>query len=569
MWNANAKLLKNNGDNTFTAEQGDTFEKLIQASAVFIDYDNDGDLDLITMGRIQDGANTANVYENTGAENGYVFVKNEALSNHVKSYAVNTGSGNSVGRLIQAVDYDHDGWVDLLVSGDANYNVYDWDPGANSGSGGWGWLWGHTCLFKNENGIFAHKDNLVVDGENHINFAYTRKGSIHVGDVNSDGYADFLAQGWNDQQGWIARLYINNQDGTFTVSPYSSQLQGSEEYESIFADLNNDGYDDIVEIARAVANIHVNDQQGGFTKRELSETGLIMSWGASITAGDINNNGWIDLLVSGINGDEGDLGLTKIFYNNGDLTFSAIDVPDIMRARSGAVALVDINNDGNLDYANTGYKDGWNTAFAINTLAKGSIASNIAPSVPSALEVTYANGKYSLSWTAATDTETPVAALRYNVYTHKIGADTTFVYAPVDTLTNKLKIGGDIVPLIHSTSFELNLPEAAYSFGVQAVDQADVTGAFVNYVYIPIITDIQLAALNDRVNVISNKGLIEIRNTASSGVQYAILSVNGQTLKSGSISAGTQFTSNRLNPGVYLVKLTQEGNSYIQKVVVF
>ncbi|KAA6303579.1 MAG: hypothetical protein EZS26_000130 [Candidatus Ordinivivax streblomastigis] len=479
-----ANLFVNNGDNTFTKVENEAFKPLRQAGAVFIDYDNDGDLDLVTMGLgLGDDSKESHkaiAYKNTGATGNYVYVKDDEQSGKIGGYGVHASSGNSAGRIIQAVDYDNDGWMDLLISGDGNYNVYEWNPTEKDGAGDWGWLNSFTAILRNEGGLFNIKHDLVVNGEGRKNFDYTRKGSVNVGDVNHDGYADFLSQGYSDytQGGWIARLYINNQDGAFTQSDYSSNLNGNEEYETIFADINADGYDDLVEISRAVANIHINNQAGGFTKYE--ESGLIKSVGSQLTAGDINNDGLLDIVVTGMNGEgeNSDLGATKIFYNNGDLTFTVAEVPQEMRARSGGASFVDINNDRNLDYSNTGYSDGWNSAIALNILGE-EITTNAAPTAPTELSIAaYAEGKYTLSWTAATDAETATAALRYNVYAKNLDTDAEYSYAPVDVATGRLNVGGEIVPLIHGTSFDWKLPQGNYSFAVQAIDQADAASLF-------------------------------------------------------------------------------------------
>ena len=476
------QLWKNNGDNTFSREQADVFQALRRASAVFIDYDNDGDLDLITTGNA--GSNKILVYKNTGSENGYAFEIDADRTSELNDRAnVNLGDGNSVGRILNAVDYNNDGWMDLIIAGNTNYNTYGWNPiGGEDGNGGWGWLDGITLIAKNNKGSFETTSNVVREGDQMKDLIYFRKGSIHVGDVNGDGYSDILVQGWNDYGlWWSARLYINNQDGTFSVSPYSSQLNSNEVYETIFADINSDGFDDLVEISKAVANVHISDGQGGFTKIDINTNGLIRVVGASITAGDINNDGWIDLLVSGMDGEDNaehagprELGETKIFYNNGDSTFTAANVLDNMRARTGSVALVDVNNDGNLDFSNLGWG---RTVVALNKLGEG-ISANTAPTAPTGLTATYADGKYSLNWSASSDAQTPTAAIRYNVYAKNKESGSIYVYAPVDIATGRLKIGGQIVPLIHGTSFEWNLPEADYEFGVQAIDQADAASAF-------------------------------------------------------------------------------------------
>jgi hypothetical protein len=467
-----ASLFKNNGDGTFTQVDNLGIEGLSTSSAIFIDYDNDGDLDLIVSGKTNGGNVVTYVYDNAGASGNYAFSKNDARS--AELVGVFSDHTDNSSRMLAAVDYDNDGWTDLLMCGGSGY----YDPSISD------WRWRFTGVFKNVNGTFERKVDLVANGNNRSDFIHTAKGSIHVGDVNGDGYADFITQGWRDKPegGWGAYLWINNQDGTFSLSPYSSNLRGDELYETVILDVNGDGFGDLIEISKAVANIFISDGTGNnFTKYEDTATGLIMALGPSISAGDINNDGFIDLAVSGMPGNDGLFThSSKLFYNNGDGTFTAMEVPETMQARSGSIALVDINGDNNLDYSVFGYGNGWTSTFAVNTLGDGDLPTNTPPSKPSSLNVVFNDGKFLLSWPAATDAETNTAALRYNVYA-KNEDNQIFAYAPVDVTTGKLKIGGDIVPLIHQTSFEWNLPEGNYTFGVQTVDQSDATSLFTLY----------------------------------------------------------------------------------------
>ena len=551
-------LFKNNGDGTFTKIQDGTFTGLSKSSAVFVDYDNDGDLDLIITGKTDANEETLLVYENSGEAGGYAFVHNAARSAEIKG--VFSGDNDSAGRLISVVDYDNDGWVDLLICG-ATDNNYDWIT--ETEPEGWGWRWRFTAVYKNNNGSFQRKTDIVDGGD----FVHATKGSIHVGDVNGDGYADFLAQGYSDfGLAWNAKLYINNQDGTFSISPYSSELNGNEVYESVLVDVNGDGYADIVEMSRAVGNVHISDGLGSFTK--YSATGLMNGYGVSITAGDINNDGFMDIVVAGQPGNDGLLtNSTKIFYNNGDNTFNAVDVAANMQARSGSVALVDIDGDGNLDYANFGYGQGWTTVFAKNTLAEGVIAGNTAPTLPANFAVQYQEGKFIFSWDVSTDDITPASAIRYNVYAKNEDTEMIYAYAPVDITTGKLKVGGDIIPLIHKNSCELNLAVANYTFGVQAVDQADMASAFATVAYLDNTTNNPFVLSG--VDVKSKHRSILIENRNSSDVKVSIITLSGKIVANGSCVSGESFKSSELNRGVYLVKISQNDNVSVKKTVVF
>lgn len=553
-----ANLFKNNGDGTFTEVQSGFFTGLSQSSAVFIDYDNDGNLDLVTVGfgTSKDADRRVYVYRNTGATGSYLFEVDATQT--AQLIGTCAGTNDAVGRLINAFDYNNDGWIDLVIMG-----YFQQETGIDEQQYGY--------LYKNVNGSFVKQEN-IIDGEN---FPTAAKGSVHIGDVNNDGYQDILMQG----AGWVyapqagnwdwqgAYLYINNQDGTFSLSSYSPNLAARDNFESILADVNDDGNVDIVEINWGEANIHFGNGDGTFTKSVADVTGLLTAWGTSITTGDINNDGLTDILVSGMGGDAYPLtNSTKIFYNNGDDTFTPADVSGNMQARSGSVALVDIDGDGNLDYSAFGYGQDWATVFAKNTLNTG-ITANTAPTVPTNFAVSYSGGKFSFSWTASTDDFTPAAALRYNIYAKDETTGKIYAYAPVDITSGKLKIGGSIVPLIAQTSFELTLPDGTYTFGVQAVDQSDAASVFVTFSYPYNPSNINENLLEE-VKVISNNQSLTILNPVSSDVDYTVLSANGKVIEQGICKSGETYRSVDLNTGIYFVKLVQNGVVSTKKVVV-
>ena len=144
--------------------------------------------------------------------------------------------------------------------------------------------------------------------------------------------------------------------------------------DAALVDVNGDGYSDIVEVNETSATLYLNDKSGNFIK--VKGAGLINGKCVQATAGDINNDGFMDLIVTG----EGIV--TRVFYNYGDNTFALGGVPSEITERCGAINLVDINGDGTLDVASFGWQNDWKNAYAFNDLSKSHIQANAAPATP-------------------------------------------------------------------------------------------------------------------------------------------------------------------------------------------
>ncbi|MCL1932447.1 MAG: T9SS type A sorting domain-containing protein [Candidatus Azobacteroides sp.] len=536
------------------------FTPLNWGSAEFIDYNNDGYLDIVTSGSDAGGKPQIIVYKNLGNDKFEADPDRSAdlqMPTSSGTSSVSSGDASADGRTIQAVDFDHDGWTDLVICGQNSdqSNV--------------------AHIFKNMGGSFKMQTDLVVlPNGSRGDIFQAGQGSVHVGDVNKDGYADLIVQGGDDYYDYAGYLYINNGDFTFTQSDV--QLSGSVESETVFADINGDGYSDIIEIAPdPYFNVYMNKGTDpvSFDMKAGTDIGLTAGGNQlSITAGDVNNDGFMDICVTIQDVAGGSKSPGGIRYNNGDNIFRLAGFENIARNRMGTCNLVDIDNDGNLDYATFGTGGTGNkSTVCLNTLEgtnRGetpatppadptpyvNIPPNKAPATPANFKISYSGGKYLLTWDAASDDITPVSALRYNVYAKDNKSGMIYAYAPADIDNGKLKIGGAIVPLITPTSFEWNLPEGDYMFGVSTVDQADVAGKFTTGV----ATATGIAALTkSAVHVFANNGTIFIENAMPTSTSYTILNVNGQIVAAGVCAANAKQSVTGLAKGVYIVKTTE------------
>ena len=79
--------------------------------------------------------------------------------------------------------------------------------------------------------------------------------------------------------------------------------------------------------------------------------------GGTLAVGDFNRDGLMDIAVSGWNDDFGN-DCIKVYKNNGDLTFTEVASDSFAKSKAGvekgAIEFLDINNDGYLDLLVTG-----------------------------------------------------------------------------------------------------------------------------------------------------------------------------------------------------------------------
>lgn len=465
-------LYTNDGTGKYNVTEPDFCEKLFGCAAVWMDYNNDGNLDLIITGSLDESSTGAAAYviKNSGAPD-YTF--EEDMENYLEGCWPENKENTLL--TIAQLDFDHDGWMDILVNGQASG---DWEEGYDGGR--------MVALYRNNKGIFE-----LAHG--HDTFHQMNGSSVWAGDANNDGYMDILISGYYDNAlgegvgGSISEMYINDKKGGFTLTAVPA-LVGHQQGVTAFIDFNNDGNQDIFEGGRdvnngwaAYANVLLGKGDGTFEMVEV--TNLAGGAAAAFAFGDLNNDGNVDIAYNG-------WPTQAVAYGNGDGTFTEVvmsddPVLDLARARGGYLNFVDFDGDNTLDFYNYGYRDGgdgnilfssWPNYQVLNKGAEG-MAANEAPSTPKNVKVEKTANGYKLTWEAATDDHTVAAAMRYNVYVSD--GKTTGMIALADKATGKLRVAGGTLPtLVTGTSYEFVVPEGDYTFAVQAIDQSNVPSAF-------------------------------------------------------------------------------------------
>ncbi len=427
-----AKILRNNGDNTFTNINAG-LTGVANGAVAWGDYNNDGFLDALVTGRNAANVPRTSLYANSGT--GSFSALNFGLTD-VSDSAVAWG------------DADNDGDLDLLLTGRDASNARI------------------TKLYGND----GHSNFTVIN----VGLPGISDSAVAWGDADNDGDLDILLSGVDATNARIARVYRNNGNTTFT--DINAGLTGVVDGSIAWGDADNDGDLDILLTGQdsafaPVAKVYANNGGGLFMDLNAGLTAVSFS---SAAWGDADNDGDLDILLAG--SDASFTRTTKLFRNNGNNTFTDLNAP-LTGVDSGTVAWGDIDNDGDLDILLSGADASFN--FRAKAYLNNAEAVNSAPLIPTGLTTTIASAtSLTFSWTAPSDAQTPTAGLSYNlrVGTTPGGSDVFTTMSKSATGRRRLPDAGPIQGTSHTLK---NLtPGTTYYWSVQAVDTALVGGAF-------------------------------------------------------------------------------------------
>ena len=283
---------------------------IMNSVTAFGDADGDGDLDLYLSG-----------VDASDALAGGLYLYNEG------SYTLSATAALPLVSLGSArwSDVDGDADLDILIMG---YDVNDT---------------GLMDIYINDgNGVFTALGAGLPP-------AYM--GEAVFTDFNNDGFIDVAITAM-ETVGWtfITKIFKNNGDTTFTEVA-GLGLPGMNFGRIKFADYNNDGFQDFVlnglndVTYEYYTEIWTNNGDETFTESDIE---IRNGWLGDTEWGDYDEDGYMDLVVSGTGGDSGMERMTLIYRNNGDGTFTDINA-NLMGVSHSSLEWGDFNNDGNLD----------------------------------------------------------------------------------------------------------------------------------------------------------------------------------------------------------------------------
>jgi hypothetical protein len=322
--------------------------EVVGAGVAFIDYDNDGWMDLFVLnGTRLEG-------DLPGITNRLYKNNRDGTFTNVTAKAGLTRAGWASG--VTVADYDNDGLDDLFVT-----------------------YYGHNVLYHNNgNGTFSDVTRRAGLWQDAVRYG---SGCTWV-DYNRDGHLDLLVAnylsttldklpkpGQNPDCTWkgvavncgprglppgFVQLFHNNGDGTFTeVSKQSgvAAVSGSYPMTCVAADYDNDGWPDIYVACDSTPSWLFRNQHDGTFREEglergvaLSEDGLEQA-GMGAAVGDIDLDGNLDIFKTNFADDT-----NVLYHNDGKGNFDDITIHSGLGVETRYVGwgagIVDLDNDG-------------------------------------------------------------------------------------------------------------------------------------------------------------------------------------------------------------------------------
>jgi hypothetical protein len=303
-------LFHNNGNGTFTdvtQKAGLLGPKEFSTSAAWVDYDKDGHLDLVVGNYVQWTQETDLYCTLDGKSKSYctpesykgtpVRLWHNRGNGTFEDVTQKAGLGEPTSKTlgVAVLDYDNDGWPDLLFSNDTQPNK----------------------LYRNNgNGTFTEK--AVVAGVAFSEDGVARAGmGVDAGDYDHSGHPSLLITNFANQ---MLSLYHNEGNGLFVDEAPRSEIGRASlltlGFGCFFFDYDLDGWPDVLvanghidaDIQRVQANVkyamppHLFRNIGNGKFAEVTKTlgaGFAAPRvGRGVAYADINNDGRLDVLIS-------------------------------------------------------------------------------------------------------------------------------------------------------------------------------------------------------------------------------------------------------------------------------
>ncbi len=271
------------------------------------DYDGDGDIDIYV----------GNYDPITSSYKHYLFKNDMAMFKDVSEEIGISHSGKESSAIF--ADYDNDGFLDLYVVKENGDILY------------------HNV----EKGVFKE-----VTDDAEIGSKIGGSKALFF-DLDHDGDLDLFEARSNSNL-----VFRNNGDGTFLEQANKMGLTGGEtnSRDAAYGDFDDDGDIDILVVNDNASSILYSNQRQGVFKNITEKSGLKNIIGSSaVTVGDYNNDGFLDLFITTLNGEN-----SELYHNLGNGSFEPLKnskemFASLMGIKAFDAKFFDFDNDGFLD----------------------------------------------------------------------------------------------------------------------------------------------------------------------------------------------------------------------------
>lgn len=567
------------------------------ADIVAADIDNDGDLDIIVSGEVGGPIAKNAIFINNGGTYALQGTENVITPGHFadiklgdidgdgdldvifngnsngdmgKGIALNDGTGIFTRSTLDVTtatiscgfaDFDNNGLLDYYVIG--------------NGTGNTG-----TMFFQNVDGTFTKDQSSFVD----LNLVDPEISTV---DFNNDGYIDIFLDGWDDaEKSRYSSILINDGFGKLNAMAQPQLIRkgfGS----SVWGDVDGDGFMDLLfngdggadgEGSSDIYRLYKNNAGSLEPKATFNDYRQI-SVGDGARLVDWDNDGDLDIILTGWSGTKGRQ-VTMFFECTSAANFTyvenALSNTDFPGVSESSIETADLNNDGKIDLLITGYNG--NQATQVGKFDRNicgyylnqSAVANTKPTAPTTLnhQITLSGSEtmVAFTWGAATDAQSAQKSLTYNLALKNTTTGKWF-YNPMAMM------GGDTdgwrQVSAHGNVFlnkkwEIyNLPDGNYEWSVQAIDANFTGGPFAAKKTFTIGT-VGIDKTISGVEVIAYNGKLSIKNRSNSVLDVKVYTVSGSLVKQ---VRNAKEMNVELKKGVYLVRVTNGGKTYVQKVV--
>jgi len=232
-------------------------------------------------------------------------------------------------------DYDNDGDLDILLTGAVINQTYGPSP---------------------VSGLFTNNGNNTFSEQTSLTLPDVYSGSTSWIDYDNDEDLDILITGY----GGVTKIFRN--DGYTAFTEQTQIIMPQVSYSSaVWGDYNNDGNVDLLltgessysEGGEPVSHIYRNYGNGIFGQQFWIP--LTPVYFSAAAWGDYDNDGNLDILLTGATGDSKDYKpVSRVYHNTGDSTFTEVKGISLTGVYEGSVNWVDYDNDNDLDIFLTG-----------------------------------------------------------------------------------------------------------------------------------------------------------------------------------------------------------------------